>query len=52
MTVARKNKLVALDRDDIEVVSAHVQDARVRVGEISGSRTTIASSWRSTASIG
>ena len=27
-------KLVALDRDDIEVVSAHVQDALVRVGEI------------------
>jgi hypothetical protein len=27
-------KLVALDRDDIEVVSAHVQDARVRVGDI------------------
>jgi Protein of unknown function (DUF2948) len=27
-------KLVALDKDDIEVVSTHVQDARVRVGEI------------------
>jgi hypothetical protein len=27
-------KLVALDRDDIEVVSAHVQDALVRVAEI------------------
>jgi hypothetical protein len=27
-------KLIAVDRDDIEVVSAHVQDARVRVGEI------------------
>ena len=27
-------KLVALDRDDIEVVSAHVQDAVVRVGDI------------------
>ena len=27
-------KLVALDKDDIEVVSAHVQDAEVRVGEI------------------
>ena len=27
-------KLVALDRDDIEVVSAHVQDALVRVSEI------------------
>jgi hypothetical protein len=27
-------KLVALDKDDIEVVSAHVQDARVRVGDI------------------
>jgi hypothetical protein len=27
-------KLVALDRDDIEVVSAHVQDALVRVGDI------------------
>jgi hypothetical protein len=27
-------KLVALDRDDIEVVSAHVQDALVRIGEI------------------
>jgi hypothetical protein len=27
-------KLIALDKDDIEVVSAHVQDARVRVGEI------------------
>jgi hypothetical protein len=27
-------KLVALDKDDIEVVSAHVQDARVRIGEI------------------
>jgi Protein of unknown function (DUF2948) len=27
-------KLVALDRDDIEVVSAHVQDASVRVGDI------------------
>jgi hypothetical protein len=27
-------KLVALDRDDIEVVSAHVQDALVKVGDI------------------
>jgi hypothetical protein len=27
-------KLVALDRDDIEVVSAHVQDALVRTGDI------------------
>jgi Protein of unknown function (DUF2948) len=27
-------KLVALDRDDIEVVSAHIQDAVVRVGDI------------------
>ena len=27
-------KLVAVDRDDIEVVSAHVQDALVRVGDI------------------
>jgi hypothetical protein len=27
-------KLVALDRDDIAVVSAHVQDALVRVGDI------------------
>ena len=27
-------KLVALDRDDVEVVSAHVQDALVRVAEI------------------
>jgi hypothetical protein len=27
-------KLVALDRDDIEVISAHVQDALVRVGDI------------------
>jgi len=27
-------KLVALDTDDIEVVSAHVQDAMVRVGDI------------------
>jgi hypothetical protein len=27
-------KLVALDRDDIEVVSAHVQDAVVKVGDI------------------
>jgi hypothetical protein len=27
-------KLVALDKDDIEVVSAHVQDAVVAVGEI------------------
>jgi hypothetical protein len=27
-------KLIALDKDDIEVVSAHVQDARVRIGEI------------------
>ncbi|MGA8611155.1 MAG: DUF2948 family protein [Xanthobacteraceae bacterium] len=27
-------KLIALDRDDIEVVSAHVQDALVRVAEI------------------
>ena len=27
-------KLVALDKDDIEVVSAHVQDAVVRVGDI------------------
>ena len=27
-------KLVALDKDDIEVVSAHVQDARVGVAEI------------------
>jgi hypothetical protein len=27
-------KLVALDRDDIAVISAHVQDALVRVGDI------------------
>jgi hypothetical protein len=27
-------KLVAVDKDDIEVVSAHVQDALVRVGDI------------------
>ncbi len=27
-------KLIALDRDDIEVVSAHVQDALVRVSDI------------------
>jgi len=27
-------KLVALDRDDIEVVSAHVQDALVRIGDV------------------
>jgi hypothetical protein len=27
-------KLVAVDKDDIEVVSAHVQDARVRIAEI------------------
>jgi hypothetical protein len=27
-------KLVALDRDDIAVVSAHVQDALIRVGDI------------------
>jgi hypothetical protein len=27
-------KLVALDRDDVEVVSAHVQDAVVRIAEI------------------
>jgi hypothetical protein len=27
-------KLVALDRDDIEVISAHVQDALVRLGDI------------------
>ncbi len=27
-------KLVALDRDDIEVISAHVQDALVRVGDM------------------
>ncbi len=27
-------KLVALDRDDIEIVSAHVQDALVRIGDI------------------
>jgi Protein of unknown function (DUF2948) len=27
-------KLVALDKDDIEVVSAHVQDAVVKVGDI------------------
>jgi hypothetical protein len=27
-------KLVALDKDDIEVVSAHIQDALVKVGDI------------------
>jgi len=27
-------KLIALDKDDIKVVSAHVQDATVRVGDI------------------
>jgi hypothetical protein len=27
-------KLVALDKDDIEIVSAHVQDARVKVADI------------------
>jgi Protein of unknown function (DUF2948) len=35
MTVCPEElKLIALDKDDIAVVSAHVQDARVRVGEI------------------
>lgn len=35
MTVCPEElKLVALDKDDIEVVSAHVQDARVHIGEI------------------
>src|ERR1700744_1218343 len=35
MTVCPEElKLIALDKDDIEVVSAHVQDARVRVSEI------------------
>ena len=35
MTVCPEElKLVALDKDDIEVVSAHVQDALVRVGDI------------------
>lgn len=27
-------KLIALDRDDLEVISAHLQDAVVRIGEI------------------
>src|SRR5687767_10010826 len=27
-------KLIALDRDDLEVVSAHLQDAVVKVGEV------------------
>ncbi len=27
-------KLVALDKDDVEVVSAHVQDALVKVADI------------------
>ena len=27
-------KLVALDKDDVEVISAHVQDARVKVADI------------------
>ena len=45
-------KLVALDQDDIEVVSAHVQDALVGSATFSGSRASIASSWRSTVSTG
>ena len=27
-------KLVALDNDDIEVISAHVQDARVKAADV------------------
>ena len=27
-------KLVALDKDDVEVMSAHLQDALVKVGDI------------------
>ena len=32
--VMEELKLVALDKDDIEVMSAHVQDALVKVGDI------------------
>jgi hypothetical protein len=34
MLIMEELKLVALDKDDIEVVSAHVQDALVRVADI------------------
>ena len=36
-------KLVALDKDDIEVVSAHVQDALVKWPIFSGNRASIGS---------
>ena len=34
LTVAAQLKLIALDADDLAVISAHVQDARVRTGDI------------------
>jgi hypothetical protein len=34
MTSSEPLKLIALDRDDLEVISAHLQDAVVKIGEI------------------
>src|SRR6202167_907618 len=34
MAVAAQLKLIALDADDLAVISAHVQDARVQTGDI------------------
>jgi hypothetical protein len=45
-------KLVAVDRDDIEVVSAHVQDALVRLGDIFWRPSEHRFVWRSTVSTG
>lgn len=34
MTSSEPLKLIALDRDDLEVISAHLQDAVIKIGEI------------------
>ncbi len=34
MTASKLLKLIALDRDDLEIVAAHLQDSVVKIGEI------------------
>ena len=39
-------KFIALDGEDLEVVSTHLQDAVVRSSEVLGGLKSTASSWR------
>src|SRR5262245_40426344 len=45
-------KFVALDKEDLEVVSAHLQDAEIKVADVHWRPPRSGSSWRSIASTG